>query len=179
MVAKKTLKRCLNRAQEVLDKAVADLTREDIAYRAGPETNPISFILWHMSRVEDRLINHTLRQDSQIWEEGAWHSRLGFPKELGLPDELKTIGFNFTEEQVAAFPVPDLTDLLRYQRAVREATISFIDSLDDSEFERPFRHGQEGDTTLAFLIGRTIVHVSQHAGQIDFIKGLIRSRRNF
>lgn len=169
MATKEILIRCLNRAQEVLDKAVEGLTREEVVYRAGPEANPIGFILWHISRVEDRLINHTIRQGTQIWEEGAWYTK------LGLPEDPKTTGFNFTKEQVDAFPVPELAALLSYQEAVRNATLSFITSLDDSEFDRPFHHGQEGDTTLAFLIGRTIVHASQHAGQIDFIKGLARS----
>ena len=172
MTTKEALRRYLNRAQEVLDKAVEGLTRDEVACRVGPEANPIGFILWHMSRVEDRLINHTIRQGAQVWEEGAWHSRLGFS------EDLKTTGFNFTKEQVAAFPVLELTALLSYQRAVRNATLSFIDSLDEPEFDRPFHHGQEGDTTLAFLIGRTIVHMSQHAGQIDFIKGLTRSYQN-
>ena len=172
MTTKEILKNCFNRAQEVLDKAVGDLTREEIAYRAGPEANPIGFILWHIRRVEDRLINHTIRQSAQIWEEGDWHSK------LGLPEDPKTTGFNFTKEQVDTFPVPELAELLSYQRMVRNATLSLIDGLDDSEFDRPFHHGHEGDTTLVFLIGNTIVHVSQHAGQIDFIKGLARSSQN-
>lgn len=172
MDSREILKRCLNRAQEILDKAMAGLTQEDIAYRVNPEANPIGFILWHVSRVEDRLVNHTLRQRSQIYTEGAWHTR------LGLPEDPKATGFNFTKEQVDAFPVPELATLLSYQRAVRNATLSFLDGLDDLELDLPFHHQQEGNTTLAVLLGRNIVHVSQHAGQIDFIKGLVRSSRN-
>jgi len=170
MNCRQLLARSFGRAQEVLDKATEGLTRAEIAWRAGPEANPAGFIIWHLSRVEDRMINDIILQRAQVWTEGAWHEK------LGLSEDPKVTGFNFTGEQVDAFPVLELEALLGYQRAVRQTTLAFINGLAESEFDRPVSHWHEKDIPLAALLGRTVVHVSQHAGQIDFIKGLVRNR---
>lgn len=170
MDCKRLLMRSFGRAQEILDKATEGLTREEFAWRADPGANPPSFILWHLSRVEDRMINHTIRQRPEVWTEGVWH------KKLGLPEDPAVTGFNYTPEQVAAFPVLEPQVLLDYQRAVRRATLAFIEELGESEFDCKINCRHEEDNLIATLLGRTIVHVSQHAGQIDFIKGLLRSR---
>lgn len=171
MNSKRLLARSFGRAQEVLDKATEGLTREEMAWRAGSCANPISFILWHLSRVEDRMINHTVRQRAEVWTEAGWH------KKLGLPEDPRVTGFNFTREQVAVFPVLEPGALLDYQRAVRQVTLAFIDSLGEPEFDCAVNCRHEEDNTVAAILGRTVVHVSQHAGQIDFIKGLLRGRQ--
>ncbi|MQG40589.1 MAG: DinB family protein, partial [SAR202 cluster bacterium] len=38
---------------EYLMDALGDITPEELMWRAGPEANPIGWILWHMTRVED------------------------------------------------------------------------------------------------------------------------------
>jgi len=170
MDCRQLLKRSFGRAQEILDTATAGLTREDFDWRAGPLANPPSFILWHLSRVEDHMINHVTRRRPEVWTLGAWH------KKLGLPEDPRVTGFNYTSEQVAAFPVVDPGSLLGYQREVRAETLSYIDSLSESELACEVagcRHKE--DSLVANMLGRTIVHVSQHAGQIDFIKGLLWS----
>ncbi|MFH0942433.1 MAG: DUF1572 family protein [Chloroflexota bacterium] len=64
-----------------------------------------------------------------------------------------------------------------FKRAVRQVTLVFIEGLGESEFDGTVNCRHEEDSTLAAILGRTVVHVSQHAGQIDFIKGLLRSRQ--
>ena len=39
--------------KEFLTAAVSDLTPAELTWRAGPEANPIGWILWHLQRVED------------------------------------------------------------------------------------------------------------------------------
>ena len=168
MESKEVLLRCLHRAQEFLNEATATLTQDEIAWRPGPEANPIGFILWHLSRVEDRFVNVTIRQDRQVWEAGEW------PNRLGLPADPVASGFRFSPEQVAAFPVPDLSALLAYQQSVREATLAFIDGLSAADMDRTVSHPRIGDQPLAALLARMVVEVSQHAGQIDYIRGLAR-----
>ena len=42
-----------NTELEYLMDALGDITPEELMWRAGPEANPIGWILWHMTRVED------------------------------------------------------------------------------------------------------------------------------
>ncbi|RJQ37056.1 MAG: DinB family protein [Dehalococcoidia bacterium] len=170
MDCKRLLARSFARAQEVLDRATEGMTKAEFAWQAGPSANPPSFILWHLSRVEDRTINHTIRQRPEVWTEGAWH------KKLGLPEDPAVTGFNYTKEQVAAFPLIEPETLLAYQKAVRKETLAYVDGLCESDFDCKIATRHDEDNLVATLLGRTVVHVSQHAGQIDFIKGLLRSR---
>jgi hypothetical protein len=169
MEPKDVFVKSLVRAQELLDTATADLTPVEIAWRAGPMANPIGFILWHLSRGEDRFVNTTLRPGPQVWETGDW------PLSLGLPADPEVSGIGFSTAQVAAFPVPSLEALLGYQRAVRQATLDFIDSLNAADLDRSVTHPRLGEQTMAEFLARVVVEVSQHTGQIDFIRGLKRS----
>ena len=38
---------------EYLMDAIGDLTSDEVMWKAGPESNHIGWILWHMFRVED------------------------------------------------------------------------------------------------------------------------------
>jgi len=171
MDCKQLLLKSFGRAQEILDGATADMTQAEFAWRAGLCANPPSFIIWHLSRVEDRLVNHTILNRPEVWTAGGWH------KKLALPEDPAVTGFKYTSEQVAAFPRIDRELLLGYQRAVRQATLAYIEGLCDSDFECRVFSRHDEDNRVATLLGRTIVHVSQHSGQVDFIKGLLRSQR--
>ena len=46
----------LDKERQFLMEAVDDLTSQELTWRAGPEANPIGWILWHMLRVEDMWI---------------------------------------------------------------------------------------------------------------------------
>jgi hypothetical protein len=41
-----------------LDRALEGLTSEELAWKPQSDCNPMSFIAWHMARVEDRFIHH-------------------------------------------------------------------------------------------------------------------------
>ena len=35
---------------------VSNLDREQLTWRAGPEANPVGFLIWHVFRTEDRYV---------------------------------------------------------------------------------------------------------------------------
>ncbi len=169
MEPKSVLRAALERAQALLDAAAGDLTQAEIAWRVGPQANPISFILWHLIRVEDRFVNSIIRDGTQVWETGDW------PAKLGLPGDPLATGNGFTAEQIADFPVPPLAALLDYQRAVRQVTLEYVDGLNGVGLARLVKHPRLGEQTVAAYLARVVVEVSQHTGQIDYIRGLKRS----
>ena len=161
----------LERTQTTLADAVGDLEPDGLRWRAGPEANPIGFILWHLIRVEDRFIHALIQEKPQVWEEEKWCQRMNLPNNPG------DSGFGYTVEQVAAFPVPELGVLLQYGEAVRARTIEFIKNLEPAGLSRILEHPRLGRVTVAALIARLLVEVNQHIGQIGYIHGLWKSQK--
>lgn len=68
MEVKEFLLKTLERAEAYLDESINDLTTEEMRRRPGPQANPIGFILWYLTRGEDRFVNTTMQQKPQVWE---------------------------------------------------------------------------------------------------------------
>ena len=62
------------------DDSIADLTDEQILWRANEYGLPISFILWHYVRTEDNIVNFVLQGKPTVWLNGGWHERLSLHK---------------------------------------------------------------------------------------------------
>ena len=156
----------LNKEQESLMEAVSDLTPQELAWRAGPEANPIGWILWHMVRVEDMWIQFFIQQQPEIWERDGWHQRFGLPT--------RDNGFGHTAEQVASFPNLDLAELLRYSQAVRTQTLEYLRGLGPEHYSLVPRE-RRPEMSVSAVFRQIVGEFYQHQGHISYLKGLIRS----
>ena len=104
-----------------LDNALEGLTSEELAWRPQDDCNPISFIAWHMARVEDRFFHHFAMNTEEVWVKNDWFTQFG----LDATDH----GVRFTLEQVAAFPAISPELLSGYLNDVRQETRTFIQDL--------------------------------------------------
>ncbi len=68
-----------NTEHEYLMDALGDITPEELMWRAGPEANPIGWILWHMTRVEDMWFQFFIQRQPEIWESEGWNEKFGLP----------------------------------------------------------------------------------------------------
>ena len=162
--------RAYERTPAALNNAVKDLRPEDIKWRPGPLANPIGFILWHVTRGEDRFVNSRIRQAPQVWDDEQWRKRLNFG---GNPADT---GNSYTGEQVAAFFIPTLEDLLAYSQAVRARTMEYLKAMTPADLDKTVdlagRTFTAGDLLVLYL-----GEFNHHLGQIDYIRGLAVSRR--
>ena len=55
-----------NTEHQYLMDALGDLTPEELMWRAGSEANPIGWILWHMTRVEDMWFQFFIQRQAEI-----------------------------------------------------------------------------------------------------------------
>jgi DinB superfamily len=101
-----------------LDTALDGLTREELAWIPNAACNPISFIVWHMARVEDRWIHYFARGSEDLWVQQAWDKQFG----LAASDH----GVGFTVEQLAAFPVVSRALLCGYLDVVKQDARAFL-----------------------------------------------------
>ena len=101
----------LERLKMALTNTVSDLEPDELKWQAGPQANPIGFILWHQIRAEDRFINAMLQQKPQVWEQEKWYQK------MNLSGDPNDTGSGYTAEQVAAFAVPELEVFRSVERA--------------------------------------------------------------
>jgi hypothetical protein len=101
---------------------------EEPDLRASPDgLCSIVWHIWHMTRIEDVVVNLMLRGTSEVLDLGgageSWLSRLGVDARL--------VGTGDTDDEVRAFSERvDLPTLLAYREAVGRATRAWIQSAD-------------------------------------------------
>ncbi len=155
----------LNKEQEYLLGTVQDLTPEELAWRPGPEANPIGWILWHMLRVEDFWFQFFIQRELELWEKEAWREKFGLPT--------RDNGFGHTQEQVTNFPALDLGELLKYGEQVRSGTLTYLRGLGPDDYAVVPRERQP-DMSVSAVFRQVIGELYQHQGHIAYIKGLLR-----
>nr|BAW32328.1 chorismate synthase [uncultured Candidatus Entotheonella sp.] len=162
------IRNVLTSNERFLERALDGLTDADLIKRPGEETNPIGWLLWHQTRVEDATIAAVLEQP-QVWVVQDWHTQ------LGLEADAVDLGIGHTLDQVAAFR-PSLSALLGYRKAVRERTLSCFDTLTDDELESQITIAGRGTGKAAdYLTGLTMDH-TQHTGQVAYLCGYLSGK---
>ncbi len=164
------MKQLLDRNEVYLLDAVDGLDTDTFHRQPGPESNSIAWLVWHLSRVQDNHVSAMAGTD-HVWLTEGWVKRM----DLGL--EPMDRGRGHTPEQVAAFRVSDVSVLMDYYEAVRNATNTFLDELDDADLARevPAVTG-EGTVPLAQRLEMALVDVLQHTGQAAYLRGLFEGR---
>ncbi len=158
----------LDRTQQALMAAIDGLTEEELAWRPGAEANPIGFILWHQARCEDTYIQSLIRRQPQVWVSDKWHQK------LNLPEDAWENGNDYTAEQVAAFSVPELDDLLGYAEAVRGRTVECLNGITPDKFDEIIQQPELRGITVGKLFSYMLSEMTQHIGQIAYLRGLQR-----
>ena len=157
----------LEECKTALYRHISDLTRDELLWTPGPESNPIGYLVWHIARDEDTWVNRRIRQTEQVWVHDGWHESFGLSADA--------TGYGFTAEQVAGFPLPeDFSQVTDYFDSVRKGTLEFLPTLANADLERDI--GLEGRPgyTVARALSHLIVEESLHMGQVWYLRGLQR-----
>ena len=104
----------LERNWDMVDRALAGMDYETMARRPNDSSNSVAWILWHMNRVWDALINTMLSDGVQLWERGGWQERYGMADR-----DPADRGVGWTAEEVAAWQPPAVEVQLGYYQALR------------------------------------------------------------
>ncbi len=164
MTSAELLADAFGRVQETVHEAVRDLTSSQLAERLGPDANSISWLLWHLTRVQDDHVADAFGVP-QVWTE--------YGKRFELPFEPSDIGYGHSSEQVAQVTVssPDL--LTGYHDAVHEQTIRLVSGITDADLDRVVDEAWDPPVTLGVRLVSVISDCLQHAGQAAFIRGIL------
>ncbi|HSW58402.1 MAG TPA: DinB family protein [Dehalococcoidales bacterium] len=146
-----------------VERSLKDLTAVDISWRPAAGCNSIGLILFHCARSEDHFVQGTLTKKPQIFEK--WYKKMNKALEDG--------GAHYTLEQVNAFVVPDMKDILAYWAEVRKATLEYLDSLKASDFDKKVKLPW-GEFNVAGIFSIIAGHTSGHLGEVAYLRGMFR-----
>jgi uncharacterized damage-inducible protein DinB len=161
----------LVRNEGILLKALEGLTPDILQHQPAPDSNPIGWLMWHLSRVQDNHVS-AMAGKQHVWVTEGWNARFG-REHLPTSDR----GRGHTSDQVREFRAPDATTLIAYYEAVRVETHRFLDGLSEQDLDRPVP-AVEGDGTvpLRTRLEMVIVDCLQHSGQIAYLRGLLQGK---
>jgi hypothetical protein len=147
-------------------EAVKDLTDEQLQFRPLDKGHHIAFILWHLVRTEDLVLNFMLQKKTPIWNEKGWDKKLGMDPQAQ--------GTGMTEEQAAEVEISDLSAFLKYTKVVFESSEAYVKSLTEEDLGVVKELPILGKKSLFEVIGgTTLQHGANHLGEIWYIKGLL------
>ncbi|MGW7319796.1 mycothiol transferase [Streptomyces sp. NPDC054854] len=157
------------RVREVVHEVVEGLSAEELNARLDPETNSISWLVWHLTRVQDDHLADAAGTD-QLWSAGGWAERFA----LDLPAD--ATGYGHGPREVAAVRVDSGELLLGYHDAVHERTLSHLRGLTAADLDRVVDDRWDPPVTLAVRLVSVLSDDLQHAGQAAFVRGALQRR---
>jgi hypothetical protein len=157
------------RVKEVVHAAVGGLTVATLDFRPDAEANSISWLVWHLTRIQDDHVADVAGVE-QVYTASGWADR------FDLPLEASDTGYGHTSDQVASVHA-DSGTLLGYYDEVHDQTIAFVSGLSDSDLDRVVDTRWDPPVTLAVRLISVITDDLQHAGQAAFIRGIVERRQ--
>ncbi|MGH7853635.1 MAG: DinB family protein [Candidatus Binatia bacterium] len=157
------------RVRDMVRDALKDLSPEELL--ASPKPH-ISWLVWHLSRVQDANFSGLLERP-QLWIADGWHARFKMPPD---PKDYGS-GHRHTLAQVEAFTVTDKPLLLDYLDAVFAQTKSYLATVSNADLNRVLNEPQyQPLPTLSIRLTSVINCNTRHAGQIEYLRGLIKNQ---
>ena len=145
------------------------LATEDLVAVPEPGSNPIGWLLWHLTRVQDMHVAEILEQD-QVWVEPGWAER------FGLEPDPANVGYGHSPEQVVAVR-PESPEAIRdYYAEVEERTKTLVAALTVESLDRIVDTRWDPPVTLGVRLVSIADDDIQHAGQAAYVKGLLQRR---
>ena len=158
-----------DRVGAVLTRALDGLSIEQLKQQpAGPTSNPIGWLAFHLVRVHDISFSHLLGKEP-AWSAERWHERFGVPVETGTL-------MGSTLDEVRAFEPVAAEVFVGYWEAARARSREFLEALQDDEIDTPTPSSSGSSLppeTYKTTIARATSDTSQHIGQIAYARGLV------
>lgn len=165
-IALELIRDSIQQQHEAWDKALADLTPEQIHFRPNGQGNHIGFIAWHYVRTEDNIVQFVLQnRKPTMWIEA------GYDRQFGLPRTAQ--GTGMTPAEAAQMRLPALEQWMAYQTSVWRATATWLDGLAEADLQRIVSFKPFGDITVMTAIRIPILnHGFMHIGQVQHLRQL-------
>ncbi|MEQ6902173.1 DUF664 domain-containing protein [Nocardioides sp. YIM 152588] len=156
----------LGRVREDVAGVLDGLDEAQLSARVGAGSNPIGWLVWHLTRVQDDHVAGVAGA-SQVWVDEGYVDR------FGLPLDAADLGYGHTAEQVTAvrgFPAALLGD---YHEATYRRSVAYLGTISDADLDRVVDTRWDPPVTLGVRLVSVANDCAQHVGQAAFVRGLL------
>jgi hypothetical protein len=158
-----------DRIPEHVSDAVEGLDADALSTSLVPGTNPIGWLVWHLTRVQDHHVAELLGAD-QVWVTGDWARR------FGVDADPRNTGYGHTAEEVTTIRPAGPDVLVDYYAAVAARTRSFVRQLTPGDLDRIVDRRWDPPVSLGVRLVSIADDDIQHAGQAAYLRGLLERR---
>lgn len=169
MLAPEILADAFRRIRATVHRAADGLDGDGLCFRPDAHANPIAWLVWHLTRIQDDHVSEIAGRD-QAWVGGGWAAALGLN-----PDPADT-GYGHSSEQVARIRPAGPQPLLAYHDAVADRTLQVVAGLDPAALDRVIDRSYDPPVTVGVRLVSVISDNLQHAGQAGYVRGLVERR---
>lgn len=153
------------RIRELVHGIVDDLGPQQLAFRADPGANPIQWLVWHLTRVQDDHIADAAGLQ-QVWAARGYVDDFA----LDLPED--DTGYGHTPEQVGRVRA-SAEQLEAYLAATHRQTIAWVGGLSADDLDRVVDEHWDPPVTLGVRLVSVVNDGTQHVGQAAYLRGLL------
>jgi hypothetical protein len=172
-----------NNKMSLAERAFAGVTDAQMRVRPRPDLNSLAWLMFHMARAEDVLVNMTLGGRPQVFDDG-WPKRLGVTRrdfgigmtsdevtelsgciDLGALREYRDAVGRRTREMVGAFTPQDWQGTVTAEAVQRAAADGAFGARTEALVK-----GMPGRPRTAMLSGIALMHSAGHLGEAATVR---------
>lgn len=154
------------RIAEHVHEAVDGLDVEALTAPPRPGTNPIGWLVWHLTRVQDHHIAEILKQE-QVWMSGEW------PRRFGVAADPDNTGYGHSAKDVKTIRPESADALIEYYEAVAARTSALLEKTTPKDLDRVVDRRWDPPVTLGVRLVSIADDDIQHAGQASYARGML------
>jgi hypothetical protein len=158
-----------DRIPPLVRKAVGGVPLDTLTEPPAPGTNPIAWLVWHLTRVQDHHVAEILDTD-QLWADGDWARR------FGLDPDPRDTGYGHSPADVASVRPESPEVLVDYLDAVTARVRPILEALTPDDLDRVVDRRWDPPVTLGVRLVSIADDCTQHAGQAAYVRGLLARR---
>ena len=154
-----------SRVSEEVRSAVDGLDADDLMTSPVEGANPIGWLVWHLTRVQDDHIAEIL-DDEQLWATGNWAGR------FGVAADPANTGYGHSWDEVKSIRPESAAALIEYYEAVADRTRKFLVGLTPADLDRIVDRRWNPPVTLGVRLVSIADDDIQHAGAANYVRGI-------
>jgi uncharacterized damage-inducible protein DinB len=155
----------LERVRESVTAVLDGLSPDELTQRPTRDANPIGWLVWHLTRVQDDHVAHVAGSE-QVWTADGYVDR------FDLPYDTATHGYGQTSEEVGQFRA-EAELLSTYYEAVHARTLEYVAGLSPDDLDRIVDTRWDPPVTLGARLVSVVNDDTQHVGQAAYVRGLL------
>ena len=163
------LRDLFDRVGEHVHEAVDGLDADALTWAPGDGANPIGWLVWHLTRVQDDHVAEILGAE-QLWVSANWATH------FGVPADPANTGYGHSSEDVAAIRPASAKVLVEYYEAVAARTNDLLDGLTADALDRIVDDRFDPPVSLGVRLISIADDDIQHGGQACYVRGLLDLR---